>query len=269
MSWLVACSSRPISDFDSQSDPVQWLCMSWVWIRGVAQPDPARAPLPLIPFSHLITPLSLSPRGALGLGMVIARVWIPEVSFPSPSPSCSPRGLPARAPARRPLVAPPRATPRPRPPCCLSGLPRPRPASPSPHPAAPRPRAPVAPLRARARRRRLDPTPARPFPAEPPPASPCSPAVPRRPRTTRACTVPVPSARAACSCACDVVALRSTLILIHFNSSLVDVLCRALRRATVHSKFVFINVLRRELRRATILFNLYLLKYRVARFVAR
>jgi hypothetical protein len=52
-----------------------------------------------------------------------------------------------------------------------------------------------------------------------------------------------------------VVALRSTLGLIHFNFSLVDVLHRALRRATVHSKFVFINVLYRALRRTTILFK--------------
>jgi hypothetical protein len=49
-----------------------------------------------------------------------------------------------------------------------------------------------------------------------------------------------------------VVALRS-LILIYFNFGLVDVLHRALRRMTVHSKFVFINMLRRALRRAMIL----------------
>jgi hypothetical protein len=52
-----------------------------------------------------------------------------------------------------------------------------------------------------------------------------------------------------------VVALRLTLVLIHFNCCLVDVLRRALRRATVHSNFIFINVLRRVLRRATILFK--------------
>jgi hypothetical protein len=51
-----------------------------------------------------------------------------------------------------------------------------------------------------------------------------------------------------------VVAQRSTLVLIHLNFSLVDVLRRALRRATVHSKFVFINKLCRALRRATIHF---------------
>jgi hypothetical protein len=52
-----------------------------------------------------------------------------------------------------------------------------------------------------------------------------------------------------------IVALRLTLVLIHFNCCLVDVLRHALRRATVHSNFIFINVLRRALRRATILFK--------------
>jgi hypothetical protein len=50
-----------------------------------------------------------------------------------------------------------------------------------------------------------------------------------------------------------IVELRSTLVLIHFNFSLVDVLRRTLRRVTVHFKFVLFNVLRRTLRRATIL----------------
>jgi hypothetical protein len=57
-----------------------------------------------------------------------------------------------------------------------------------------------------------------------------------------------------------VVALRSTLVLIHFNFSLVDVLRRALRRAMVHSKFVFINMLRRALHCATILFKFIFIK---------
>jgi hypothetical protein len=57
-----------------------------------------------------------------------------------------------------------------------------------------------------------------------------------------------------------VVALRVTLVLMYFNFSLVDVLRRALRRATVHSKFVFINMLCRALRRATILLIYFLLK---------
>jgi hypothetical protein len=50
-----------------------------------------------------------------------------------------------------------------------------------------------------------------------------------------------------------IVALRLTLVQIYFNFGLVDVLRRALRHTTVHSKFVFINMLRRTLRRATIL----------------
>jgi hypothetical protein len=50
-----------------------------------------------------------------------------------------------------------------------------------------------------------------------------------------------------------IVALRLTLVLIYFNFSLVDVLHRALHRATVHSKFVFINMLCRALCRVTIL----------------
>jgi hypothetical protein len=57
-----------------------------------------------------------------------------------------------------------------------------------------------------------------------------------------------------------VVVRRSTLVLIHFNFSLVDVLRRALCRATVHSKFVFINVLRRALRRAMIHFKFIFIK---------
>jgi hypothetical protein len=71
--------------------------------------------------------------------------------------------------------------------------------------------------------------------------------------------VRVPLARAACSRACDVVALRSTLVLIHFNFSLVDVLRHALRHATKRTmilfKFIFIKVLRRALRRVTIRFK--------------
>jgi hypothetical protein len=42
-----------------------------------------------------------------------------------------------------------------------------------------------------------------------------------------------------------IVVRRSTLSLIHFNFSLVDVLRRVLRRATIHFKFILINVLRR------------------------
>jgi hypothetical protein len=57
-----------------------------------------------------------------------------------------------------------------------------------------------------------------------------------------------------------VVALRSTLVLIHFNFNLDNVLHRALRRATVRSKFVFINVMCSALRRATIHFKFIFIK---------
>jgi hypothetical protein len=90
----------------------------------------------------------------------------------------------------------------------------------------------------------------RPCP-RPRPRAPLPEPMPPRPRALRACTIRMPSARTACSRACDVVALRSTLVLIRFNFSLVD----ALRRATIHSKFVFINVMCRALRRATIPFK--------------
>jgi hypothetical protein len=74
-----------------------------------------------------------------------------------------------------------------------------------------------------------------------------------RPRAPRACTVRMPSARAARSRACDRSRTALNPVLIYLNCCLVDVLRRALRRATVHSKFVFINVLRRALRRVMIL----------------
>jgi hypothetical protein len=62
--------------------------------------------------------------------------------------------------------------------------------------------------------------------------------------------------RAACSRArnCSCAAFDSQLYLF-FNFSLVDVLRRALRRATIRFKFIFINVLCRALRGATIQFN--------------
>jgi hypothetical protein len=52
-----------------------------------------------------------------------------------------------------------------------------------------------------------------------------------------------------------VVVLCLTFGLFNFKFGLVDVLRRALRRATIHFKFTFIHVLRRTLRRATIHFN--------------
>jgi hypothetical protein len=63
-----------------------WLCVSWVLTRGAVQPSSARAPLAPVPSPCVppspglfpsfnspaqqppLPPLSLSPRGALGLG---------------------------------------------------------------------------------------------------------------------------------------------------------------------------------------------------------
>jgi hypothetical protein len=156
---------------------------------GLAQPNPAQpglpgparaplAPLPtspcaplLLSLSHLDFPrsnlslfhLSLSPRGALGFGVVIAGIWIPGGEFfPSPflfslsspsfsssptRPPCSraPRALAPRRPsARAPRAAlgpRARALSRPRRPrLALPRRPRTVPVSPSPPRALPRPR---------------------------------------------------------------------------------------------------------------------------------
>jgi hypothetical protein len=163
------------------------------------RPGPARAPpalpmhpLPLIHLSHLIFSravtslslfhLSLSPRGALGFGDVIAGVWIPVVSFPSPplllpraaslpvpraprprarrAPTAAPRP-PAPGPASSPCpAAAARAAPLPSPSCSPGGgsAARPMPGS-SPAPRLwPHAR---GPLRVCTRRQRLDPAPAR------------------------------------------------------------------------------------------------------------
>jgi hypothetical protein len=146
MSWLVACSSRSVSDFGSRSDSDWWSCVSWVLTRGVTQPGPARPgptqsgprapgapapmrPLPLFSFSHSIYPtqqppspsptsLSLSPRGALGFGDGDRRSLDPRGEFPSPlTRSLS---LPLHIPFLLPcvpspvLVARPPSGPRPR-----------------------------------------------------------------------------------------------------------------------------------------------------------
>jgi hypothetical protein len=58
------------------------------------------------------------------------------------------------------------------------------------------------------------------------------------------------------------IARRPTLGLVSFKFSLMSVLSRALRRATIQFKFVFINVLRRMLRRATIHFKFVFIKVR-------
>jgi hypothetical protein len=104
-----------------------WLCVPWGFDPrcGPAQPSPARpssacAPLvppapharaPLVPFLSFdfsraatsLSPISLSPSGALGFGDDDRRSWIPEVSSP-PFSSLSlflflPLPFPARAPA--------------------------------------------------------------------------------------------------------------------------------------------------------------------------
>jgi hypothetical protein len=110
-----------------------------------------------------------------------------------------------------------------------------------------------APLRAHA--------PAAPRPARqraPVARAPC----PRGPAYAPRQPLRVPRRRLACSWRAQrvpthvtLVARRSTLSLIYFNFSLVDVLHRALRRATIHSKFIFINELCRALRRATFHFK--------------
>jgi hypothetical protein len=312
MSWLVACSSRSVSDFGSRSDSNWWSCMSWVLTRGVTQPGP-RAPL--VSFSHSISPAqqppspsptSLSPCGALGFGDSDRRSLDPAGEFPSPSLSlsspppllllpCAPLLLPPSTPppppaARLPAPAPgggpaPRLRPRARgPPARLRPAPATRPlprcapvpatspcrdpvrpraapgfpvARPSRALAAPPDPTPHAPRRAPWSRARPRPLPCpRPCPRAPLPCpSPCPGLTPRAPaRFARPWHAQRALARA------TVVARRSTLVLIHFNFSLVDMLRRALSRATVHSKFIFINVLYRALRRATIHFKFIFIK---------
>jgi hypothetical protein len=160
--------------------------VSWVLIRGVAQLGPARPgpvrpaclwhplsspclrpppPDPFLSFDFLprsnlpLPPPSLSLRGALGFGDVIAGVWIPEVSFPSPprpSPSLS-LSLPLPFFFPWPWPSPPGLAP-PRPAPLGGGGPRRALPSPSRAPGggsapAPRraPRPGLAPSRARAR----------------------------------------------------------------------------------------------------------------------
>jgi hypothetical protein len=170
-----------VSGFCSRIDlPICGCACRGILTHGAAQPGPAQLgaratgapcppharPLPLISFSHLISPaqqllslshLSPSPRGALGFGDGDRQSFDPRgelslslsISLSLPPPPFLP---PCVAPARAP-----RALSRPRP------CPRPRPHAPLPAPVP----------------------------------------VPWRPRAPRACTVCVPSARAACSCACD------------------------------------------------------------------
>jgi hypothetical protein len=104
MSCLIACTSRPGSDFGSRSE----FRLVFDPRSDQARPSLARAPLaplalpmhappPLIPLSHLIfsravtylSHLSLSPRGALGFGDEIAGVWILGGEFSPPLPFLS------------------------------------------------------------------------------------------------------------------------------------------------------------------------------------
>jgi hypothetical protein len=218
-----------------------WLCVSWILTRGAAQPIPARptlahAPLPwsfpLIQFSRAATSsptsLSLSPRGALGLGDGDRRNLDPRAEllslslFFSPSPPlpsfprarsllvlAAPRpGSPARLAPRRLAAAP-----RPWPAAALPGGPaRPCPSGPTPRLPLPRtasrasrrlcpgvPRAPAA-------RPKVD-GPARPHapaavrPRVPPRAAPASPAARPRPGGPAPClgVASCAPARAACS----------------------------------------------------------------------
>jgi hypothetical protein len=147
MSCLIACMSRPGSDFGSRSefrlvfDPQSDQAQPSPAQSGQRAPDApcpthARAPLPLIPLSHLIFlscsnfPLPpLSPRGALGFRDEIAGVWIPGGEFSPPRPFLSLSSPPFFFPWTRPspvLVVcapwrvPPRRAPSPSAPCMLA-----------------------------------------------------------------------------------------------------------------------------------------------------
>ena len=72
-------------------------------------------------------------------------------------------------------------------------------------------------------------------------AQPRAPARTRAPmtRVPRACMVRVPSARAACSRACDCSRTALNPVLIYLNCCLVDVLRRALRRAMILFIYIY------------------------------
>jgi hypothetical protein len=210
--------------------------------RAPGAPCPLHAcPLPLISFSHLISlaqqllslsHLSPSPRGALGFGDGDRRSFDPrgELSLSLPLPFFIPAWPLLARPA--PAARFPRRAPRPGP-----ALRRLWP--------APRHCAPAAPLTARLGRapgRAPDRALARPCPC------PCPGSLAPRAPARFACPRHAQRAFARAT----VLALRSTLVLIHFNFNLVNVLRHVLRRATSHSKSVFINVLCHAFRRATI-----------------
>jgi hypothetical protein len=144
----------------------------------------------------------------------------------------SPAALPARAPSPR------RAPPRARPPWPRLAPPRPLPGGP-PLPAPPTPR--LAPSH-----RGLPPRASAARPGRVPPCLGHAPpaVLPVRARAPathapRVCTARVPSARATRSRACVRGRTALNLVLIHFNCCSVNMLHRALRRATNLSNFRF------------------------------
>jgi hypothetical protein len=187
---------------------------------------PMRAPSPGLflsfDFSRTATSLSLHVVVPQVLETVIAGFG-PRGELPSPA--SSPRGLPVCAPSALRARSQPR--PWPRPPRRLTCPGRAPPLGSRAVPAAPRA------------------LPARALTHPCPRSRPC----PGGPRAPCACTARVPPARA------TVVARHSNLSLINFNFSLVNVLRRALCRATIHFKFIFINVLHHAPRRTTIQFK--------------
>jgi hypothetical protein len=246
-------------------------------LQPVARPDlarPWRAPLVPLPPMRAPSPLPLSflfPHSNFPLRLFhlpcprcdpvdgCRRSSDPKVSFPSPllSPSF-PFPLPACGPSPWCLAS----APSPRHPCAaLPGAPLhvlPRGPCARPSPAAPCAPFPVAPEALPGGAPRALPC------GAPPPLHPCAalpvgaPAVPMRALAQLPRAAPVrppvwprarvvPFSRAAVA--------RNVFSLISFKFSLINVLRRALRRATIHFKFKFISVLRHALRHATFHFN--------------
>jgi hypothetical protein len=224
--------------------------------------------LSLIQFSFaqlLLSPISLSlPRCALGLGDDYRRIWIPEVSSPSLSLSLPPLPLSSSpcalyCPVARPVRTASRRPGGPVPRCPACPAPRPQRLDPPRWPRAPAPRVPVSPAPGpmashpggRARPPggcALRPGGSRPLagPAHLPMAPRRAPVAARAPRAPGSpCASPwrdltwLRRAKRVPTYA-TVVAQRLTFGLIHFKLGIVNVLRRALRRATIHLKFVLI-----------------------------
>jgi hypothetical protein len=210
MSCLIACSSRPGSDFGLRSE----FRLVFDPRSDLARPSPARSgpvrpagpwrplpypcapppPNPVVSFDFLphsnfpLPPLSLSPHGALGFGDEIAGVWIPRGEFPLPFPfSLSLLPLPYSSPGRAPYPARatrpplPRRAPWRRPSRAAShAWPSPSPRrSPSASPASAEPLPVSCPV--------ASPSPRRAPPAEPLPAS--------RPLASPTLAEPLPASR--------------------------------------------------------------------------